>query len=90
MAMRRCGESGRASEARGFLPCGLGARAPGPTEELNFEMPDVGGVRLTELLLWSFSPLELGVGVLGDELEGLRRALATGTKMPAPAVLVVK
>ena len=90
MAVRRCGESGRESEARGFLPWGLGAWVPGPTEALNFEMPDVGGVRLTELLLWSFRPLELGVGVMGDGPEDLRRALATGTKMPAPAVFVVK
>jgi hypothetical protein len=52
---------------------------------------DVGDFRLTELLLVSFKPLAAaGVGVLGDAPEGLRRALATGTKMPAPETLVEK
>lgn len=94
MANFRCGdsESGRWSEGCDFLPFGLWTlEPPAPTEAPNLDRLDVGDFKLTELLLPSFKPLAaLGVGVLGDEPEGLRRALATGTKMPAPETLVEK
>jgi len=45
ICIRRAGDSGRGREALvARLPCGLGARAPGPTEALNLGRPGVGGV----------------------------------------------
>jgi hypothetical protein len=92
----RTGESGRGNEVRGgLLPVGLAAR-PGPTDWENFDSPGVGGVKLVEFWLATFSPFgAIVVGVSGKELadvggEFRLYVLFKGTKMPEPGVDVLK
>lgn len=82
--VRRKGESGRGSEVLGFLPWGLAALYPGPTEALNLGLLGVGDVKEGP-----YTPFlrPLGVGVAGIPR---RAALTTGTKMPAPGTSVEK
>jgi hypothetical protein len=89
----RTGESGRGIDARGFFAVGLGAR-PGPTDRESFGSDGVGGVKLVEFWLATFSPPG-PVGVRGNELvdcgaQSRLAALDRGTKIPVPAVVVVK
>lgn len=90
------GDSGRASEGRGFLPEGLAAR-PGPTDWLNFGKDGVGGVKFVEFWFATLSPPDIVdmVGVSGNELADVGGdsrliALDRGKKIPAPGTVVVK
>lgn len=92
----RTGDSGLGSEGRGSFICGLGARAPGPTDWLNLGIVGVGEVGLM-LGMRRRPPRVLLLGVKGMEpaepgppLPSLRLALKVGTNIPAPGTFVEK
>lgn len=91
----RNGDSGRGREGRDRLNCGLAARAPGPTDCENLGMAGVGGVYSDGLLAALYLAYD-GVDGVPGRLSKLKAgearlsARATGKKMPAPGIEVVK
>lgn len=92
----RRGDSGRGSDGRPLgLNCGLGARAPGPTDCENLGSEGVSGLKCGFVVVERLKLLlyEGVVGVGGkssDVPEDRFCARCTGRKMPEPATEVLK
>jgi hypothetical protein len=93
---RRNGDSGRGSDGRPFgLNCGLGARAPGPTDCENLGIEGVSGLKwglvVVERLKLLYDPGVVGVGEESSDIAEERFcARWTGRKMPEPGTDVLK
>lgn len=93
----RKGDSGRGNDGRPCgLNCGLGARAPGPTDCENFGSDGVSGLKcgfvvVERLKLLRYDDGVVGVGGKSSEVVDERFcARCTGRKMPEPGTEVLK
>jgi hypothetical protein len=93
----RIGDSGRGRDGRPFgLNCGLGARAPGPTDCENFGSGGASGLKcgllvVERLKLFMYDDGVVGVGGKSSEVADDRFcARCTGRKMPEPGMEVLK
>jgi hypothetical protein len=92
----RTGDSGRGSDGRPFgLNCGLGARAPGPTDCENLGRDGVSGLKYGLVVVERLKLLPydgvVGVGGKSSEVADERFcARCTGRKMPEPGIEVLK
>ena len=92
----RNGDSGRGRDGRPFaLECGLGARAPGPTDWENLGSDGVSGLKcgllVVERLKLLYDDGVVGVGGKSSEVADERFwARCTGRKIPEPGSDVLK
>jgi hypothetical protein len=93
----RNGDSGRGRDGRLFgLNCGLGARAPGPTDCENLDSDGVSGLKcgfvvVERLKLLRYVDGVVGVGGKSSEVTDERFcARCTGRKIPEPGIEVLK
>lgn len=92
----RNGDSGRGRDGRALaLDCGLGARAPGPTDWENLGSDGVSGLKcgllVVERLKLLYDDGVVGVGGKSSEVADERFcARCTGRKMPEPGMEVLK
>jgi len=91
----RSGDSGRGRDGRPFgLNCGLGARAPGPTDCENLGREGVSGLKWGLVVVDMLKLVYDGVvgvgGKSSDVAEERFWARCTGRKMPEPGTVVVK
>lgn len=96
---RRSGDSGRGRDGRPFccLNCGLGARAPGPTDWENLGSDGVSGLKCGFVVVERLKLLPyvedgvVGVGGKSSEVADERFwARCTGKNMPEPGIEVLK
>lgn len=93
----RIGDSGRGRDGRPFgLNCGLGARAPGPTDCENLGRDGVSGLKcgllvVERLKLFRYDDGVVGVGGKSSEVADDRFcARCTGRNMPEPGIEALK